>query len=349
MEKAQKLTNIFLFIISLIAVGAFLKAASSVLVPMVFSVFLVFLLAPIFNIARKLKIPDIITIIFCFVFVIVCGYLLGLIVVSSFQSFIGEFPKYSDKFTVIYHQLLDYVSAKLEINVDVLSGFDWMSAIRSNLVIASGTIVGLFSSTFLVLLYLIFILLERNYFPIKINRIFRGHHRKRIIIIMEHINRDIGKYVRVKTLISVITGLLFWLTLEILKIDFAFVWGVLTVFFNFIPSIGSIVIVVLITLMSLVQFYPDSIGMFFLTGIILTAIQMVMGNLIDPRLQGARLNLSPLLILFSLIIWGWIWGILGMFLAVPMTVAIKIICLNIPRLRSVGILMGTGKEKQKRI
>ncbi len=345
-EKNTKTLIGVLTIIAVLAAGYFLKAASSILVPMVLSIFLAFLLAPLFTLAQKLRIPYSLTLIIILAIILIFSTLIGAVIIYSFQTFRVQLPSYVSKLSSIYSKFMDYISRELKYEGN-LSLFDLDEGLGSFLgqVLSEGT--SIFSSSFLVLLYLVFILLERKYFPIKIQNIFKGGHRKRVVIIMEHINRDIGKYVRIKTFISVSTGILIWITLAIIGQDFALVWGVLAVFFNFIPTIGSILIVILITLMSLVQFYPESLGMVILVGASMTTIQMILGNIIDPRLQGARLNLSPLLIIFSLMIWGWLWGILGMFLAVPLTVAIKIICVNIPALRPIGILMGTGKEKTR--
>jgi len=93
--------------------------------------------------------------------------------------------------------------------------------------------------------------------------------------------------------------------------------------------------------MGVVQFYPD-MGKIAAVSISMIATQVTIGNFIDPRLQGRRLNISPLLILFSLIFWGWIWGVMGMFLSVPITVVLQIACENIPALRPLAILMESG-------
>ena len=347
MKSENRALTVLLIIITIILTGAFFQKAAKVLVPLVVSIYLAFLLGPLVTISHKLKIPQWLSIMLIVLIILTVGYLVGIIIISSFQAFINELPKYSEKFAAIYDQLAAYINGKLGYEIDFLSGVDWLATVRSYVGVISSGLVTLTSSIFLVMLYLIFILLERNFFPIKINKAFSGKALRRVTIIMEHINRDIGKYIRIKTFISLGTGFLIWIVLSILGVDFAFVWGVLAVMFNFIPNIGSILIVVLIILMSLVQFFP-SIGIVVLTGILCTVIQLVMGNFLDPRLQGAKLNLSPLLILVSLLIWGWIWGIVGMFLAVPLTVTIKIICANISSLKPVSIMMGVGGGKLKK-
>lgn len=334
-------------VVAVLAVGIIFKYTAGIMVPLVVSVFIAFLLAPIFSMADKLKIPQGVTIIFVFIFILIIVYVFSRIVLESFAGFAEQLTGsdgYIEKLKSIYNELMEYLKEKLNVEGELFSVTESLDKIPGAVFDISKNIASNLAQAFLVLLYLIFILLERRFFPIKIRKVFKGKSLKRMIIIMEHINRDIGKYIRTKTLISVGTGILTGITLQIAGVDNALVWAVLAVFFNFIPNIGSILIVVLIEIMAVVQFYP-SMNVVVVTGIVLITIQMVMGNFLDPRLQGARLNLSPLIIIVSLVIWGWLWGVLGMFLAVPLTVTIKIICVNVPRLHAIGIFMGTGKEK----
>ncbi|MGN1164724.1 MAG: AI-2E family transporter, partial [Candidatus Ornithospirochaeta sp.] len=128
--------------------------------------------------------------------------------------------------------------------------------------------------------------------------------------------------------------------------DFPLVWGVLTFLLNFIPTIGSIVGTIMATLVAAIQFLPSWSKVFLLFFLFL-ATQMILGNVIDPKLQGVQLNLSPLVILVMLSLWGYVWGIVGMFLAVPITSVIQVICANIPSLRPVAILLSSGPSLKR--
>jgi predicted PurR-regulated permease PerM len=122
---------------------------------------------------------------------------------------------------------------------------------------------------------------------------------------------------------------------------------VLTFLFNFIPSIGSIVITAVSAAFAVVQFLPQW-NLIIATFLSMAVTQIVIGNVVDPQLLGERLNLSPVVILLSLLVWGWIWGVIGMFLAVPITAAIKITLENVPGVRAIGILMGTGNYRRRK-
>ena len=130
--------------------------------------------------------------------------------------------------------------------------------------------------------------------------------------------------------------------LEIIGVDFAVTWGALAFFLNFIPTVGSIVASIPPILLALIQFYPS-----FWPGIItlfsVMTIQLGMGNALAPKLMGDHLNLSPVVVLLSLLFWGWLWGIVGALLSIPIAAAIKIVCENIETLHPISVMMGSGK------
>lgn len=140
------------------------------------------------------------------------------------------------------------------------------------------------------------------------------------------ITQQIQRYIATKFLISLVTGIIVGIILWIFNIDFTIVWAVMAFFLNFIPNIGSIIAIILPTVMTLIQY--ESIGYTFLVGGIITIIQNIIGNILEPKIMGDKLGLNPLVILVSLLVWGYIWGIAGMFLAVPITAVIKIIIAN---------------------
>jgi predicted PurR-regulated permease PerM len=228
---------------------------------------------------------------------------------------------------------------------DILLDYDWAKVSRGYLLSVSNSLTKIIGYIFLIFIYLIFLFLEFPMFRLKLKKAFPVSTSKRFFIVIGHITREVGKYLAVKVLISAITGFSVWLVLIVIGLDFALVWGVLAFFLNFIPNIGSIIVVVFICIQALVQFYP-SIGMLVLVISSMTAIQMILGNIVEPEMQGNKLNLSPVIILFSLIFWGWLWGVTGALLSVPITVTIKIICQNIPYLKPIGIMMGTGNMKR---
>ena len=145
---------------------------------------------------------------------------------------------------------------------------------------------------------------------------------------------------------SIITGGLFYLVGLLVGLDFAFLWAVLAVVLNFIPTIGSIVITVLMIIMSIVQFAPN-ITPIIIVAVSTVLIQNVIGNFIDPKLSGNSLNLSPFVILVALSVFGYVWGIVGMFLAVPLLSILQIVCANMEETRPIALAISSGRTIRK--
>jgi predicted PurR-regulated permease PerM len=156
--------------------------------------------------------------------------------------------------------------------------------------------------------------------------------------VIETINRAVHDYIALKTFVSALQGFLSFAVLAAFGVDFAVMWGVLIFLFNFIPYIGSFVAVSLPIILSVLQ-YAEQPWKPLLIALLLLLVQRVVDNFIEPRLTGQKLGVSPLIVLLSLAFWGWLWGIVGMILAVPLTVIVKIILANIPDTKSLAILM----------
>jgi predicted PurR-regulated permease PerM len=155
--------------------------------------------------------------------------------------------------------------------------------------------------------------------------------------------RQVTRYLSIKFFVSLATGICITLGLKIIGMDFPVVWGVISFILNFIPSIGSIAAVIGMSLFGLMQFWPlpgPIIGVIAVG----TGTNMIIGNVLEPKIQGDNLGLSPFVILVSLLAWGWLWGFVGLILAVPMTVVVKILCENIPVLEPVSVILGSYKS-----
>jgi predicted PurR-regulated permease PerM len=173
-----------------------------------------------------------------------------------------------------------------------------------------------------------------------------GQQRGEIILeTIEKVNSNIPTYLFYKTLISMITGLLVTFMLKFFQIDFAVLWGLIAFLLNFIPNLGSIVAGFPPILLTLIQ--TESFTMTFIIFFCFFMIQMVIGQILDPRILGASLNISPIVIFFSLLFWGWLWGIVGMILCIPIADTIRIVCGNIPKLQWFSILISNTIETPK--
>ncbi|HDK37431.1 MAG TPA: AI-2E family transporter [Thiolapillus brandeum] len=199
-------------------------------------------------------------------------------------------------------------------------------------------IMGLAGNAGLVAIYVIFLLLEERYFNIKLRLVFSdAERRKKVKQMLDAIQIQIRQYVYIKTMVSALTGIVSYVILLWVGVDYAPFWALLIFMLNYIPTIGSMIAVLLPTALSLVQF--ETLGPFLTLLVSLGTVQILIGNVLEPRLMGSSLNLSPLVVILALSLWGQMWGVTGMFLSVPITVIGMIVLANFPQTRSIAIAM----------
>jgi len=194
-----------------------------------------------------------------------------------------------------------------------------------------------------VFLYATFLLVERAAFETKLANLSDDPKRvARIREVIETINRRIGSYLALKTLLSILLGAVSWVVMALFGLEFALLWAVLAAFLNFVPYIGSVLGVVFPVLMAIVQF-PD-LGVILTLLVALSTVQFLIGNFLDPYVMGNSLNLSPFAILISLAVWSELWGIPGAFLAVPITAIVTIVFSEFPGTRPVAVLLSKSGQ-----
>ena len=190
----------------------------------------------------------------------------------------------------------------------------------------------------LVLLYTLFLLVEQHTFPRKLAALnLLKHRRSHLLRVLDKLNRAIRTYIGVKFAASFATGFFSYFVIEYAGVDFAFFWAFSIFALNFIPTIGSIAATILPSLMALVQF--DTLTPFLIVAIGVGLIQLCIGGLLEPKLYGDALNISPFVIVFSLILWGLLWGIVGMLLCVPITFILITILAQFNSTRPVAVLL----------
>lgn len=335
-----------LSILALFAVGVTFRAAQTVLIPLMIAWLLSYIFGPVVNFLVHKRVPLGVAVMAVLVLVLGVCYLGGLFLIGRIQTFAESFPEYAEKLQVIYADLMNALQQKVNLPSDAFAAIDWVTEVGGRLVTMTKSLTSFAGKLVLVLIFLIFMLLGKPYFQYKIKKAFPGNQAERIGSVMQSIALQIGKYLTVKVGVSAVTGLLVWVGLTLLGVEFALTWGALAFFLNFIPSVGSIIASIPPILLALVQFYP-SVWMAVVTAVVLLSIQMMMGNGLEPKLLGDSLNLSPVVILMSLVFFGWLWGITGALMSVPIAAAIKIVCENVDGLNPIGTLMGSGRTCMK--
>jgi len=199
------------------------------------------------------------------------------------------------------------------------------------------------SVTGIVLIYAGFLFVEQVHFRRKLEIMFSaGTQRARVRSVLGQIDRDIRVYIRIKTSLATITSILAYVVMALTGVDFAGFWAVMVFFFYYIPTVGSILAILAPALLTLVQF--DHLTPFLIVLFVIGTIQIVMANVIEPAIMGRSLNLSPLVVIVSLMVWGTIWGVVGMFLCVPIMVVLLIVLAHFESTRPVAVLLSADGD-----
>jgi predicted PurR-regulated permease PerM len=244
-------------------------------------------------------------------------------------------PKYQGNLSTIFNHI------DSRFHIKALSYFN--SAVNGlslqNIVIGIyGVFSTIASSAVLIILYVVFLFVEQHYFEQKLDVFFpKEGHRKLVNNIISHITKDTQTYLGIKTLLSLLTSTASWVIMKWVGLDFAEFWALLIFFLNYIPNIGAMVATAFPVALALIQFESWWPFIEITSGIV--AIQFIVGNFLEPKLLGKSLNLSTLVILFALALWGSIWGVLGMFLSVPITVTMMIIFAHFDTTRPLAVLL----------
>ena len=348
------MASIALGIIATFVLFVGLLELQAVLIPLVLAVLLSFIFQPIVLFLKSKSIPTWLALI---VVVIVASAVFGLVVwvvYSSAQMVIGDYSLFAERFESRIKPFIEQTELFLTsiagpLGIPVEEGLmrqlleslledNPISEVLSDIVSIAGT-------TALVILFMMFILAGAGQLEHKVSKAYPSDVARQIAGAMKNISSQVRQYLIAKTIVSAGTGLLVFGVLRITGVEFPVFWGFLAFVLNFVPNFGSIVAVILPSIWAFLQFSDPWTPL--LAMLLMWLVQGVMGNVVDPKLMAFSLNLSPLLVLISLLFWGWLWGIVGIVLAVPLTSTIKIICENIDSLRPVAILMGSAENRRR--
>jgi predicted PurR-regulated permease PerM len=306
-----------------IMVAAGLREASGVLVPLVMAFFLSYLLTPLMDFLSRRGLPVLLTLPVVLLGLLGALALLEVLVVNTVDEIAEKAPYYGQRLEEMAKDLAERLGGRR----GPLANFDWVRSLTGSLseitVDVFGEMVNFAANLALVLTYTAFILLGRASFAPKVARAFSTSRAHEIMDVLDKVNLQIQRYVVAKILLSMATGVCMGLACWVQGVDFALFWGLLGFLLNFIPTVGSAVAAMLPIALSLVQFESPlrALGV----ALSLIAIQQVIGNFIEPSVQGRQLNLSPIVVLFALVFFGWLWGLWGMVLSVPLVAVLKII------------------------
>jgi len=330
MKDVSKISNpgrtyfFMLVFICCVLAGAVLKIASSVILPFTIAVLLSFVMFPIVKGLDKLRCPRFLSILLV-VMIIVAGLcIFAIVLFNSGRMIVAQYPKYEDRLTEIYI----WIGGFFELSYDEHLSF-WENLwsqlgirtwVRHFTLSFSNIFFKFISSAVLVVLFVVFLLMEAGYFKNKLDLAFKNRS-ERINKMGHDLMSQVTRYLTAKFFISLANGLIFAFAFHLIGLEFAIVWGVIQFLMIFFPNLGSITAGAAISLFAVIQFWPDPTPIILVVTVIL-GVNLILCNIFDPKIIGERVGISPLIVLVSLALWGWLWGFAGMVLAVPMTVII---------------------------
>jgi len=250
----------------------------------------------------------------------------------------------SATYTANLDKMVNMLNDTFNINLRSLLG-DYATDLNFASILATvvNSLTDILGNAFLIALYVLFLLIEESVFSAKLKAIFPESARfDRVDGIIREIENAVTDYIGLKTLVSLTTGVLSYIVLLILGVESPVFWAFLIFLLNFIPTIGSLIATLFPAIYALLQF--GELTPFFLVLSLVGLVQVIVGNILEPKIMGNALNISSLVAILSLSFWGWLWGITGMILSIPITVMIVIVFAQFPGTRPIAILL-SGKGK----
>ncbi len=333
----NKATGILVAFAALVVIIAGLKAAQALLVPFLLAFFISIICAGPFYWLRQYRVPAAVALLIVIAVVMLGGLAVLTIIGTSVNDFTSQLPQYEQQLRSQTLVLIDWLNRHgIQISRQLLfEHFDPGSIMQyaGRMLSAAG---GVLTNSFLILLTVIFILFEAAGMPNKLRAALTDADTS--LASYERFAKGVRKYLVIKTLISLVTGLVVTAGLMLIGVDYALLWGLIAFLFNYIPNIGSIIAAIPAVLLALIQLGPLHA---LVTAGLYMAINVIMGNAVEPRLMGKSLGLSTLVVFLSLVFWGWVLGPVGMLLSVPLTMIMKIALEVNPSTRWMAIMLGS--------
>ena len=320
-----------------------LQTAKAILVPFIFATFLALItIRPMLWLQSK-RVPTVIAALGIVSVIMLVLMVVGMILGRTIAAFTAELPIYQQRLNAIVGEILQFAIDHLNADEEIQSLNDVIKPGFALGLVANlfSALRGLLTNVFLIFFTMIFILLEASTFPTKLVAAFgpsaSSLEGPRQFLV------NLGRYLGIKTLVSLATGFLAWLLTLTIGLDFPLLWGMLAFLLNYVPTIGSIIAAIPAVLLALIQYGPAEASA---TAVGFIIINISFGNFIEPRLMGYGVGISPLIVFVGLIFWGWVFGPVGMLLSVPLTMTLKLALESDEHTRWIAILIGSERDAQ---
>lgn len=342
-DTAQNKGSAVISFAAVIIIVIGLQMAKDLLVPFLLAAFLALITVRPMLWMQKKRVPAILAALIIVSVIMLLLAVVGTIVGASIREFTAALPSYQERLDTIVQGAVNFFARflggeKTFGNLGEMIDPGWAMGLAATIL---NSLTDVLTNVFLIIFTMIFILLEASTVETKIAAAFgrstQSLQRPRVFL------ANLGRYLGIKTVVSIATGLAAGLLTWAIGLDFPLLWAMLAFLLNYVPTIGSIIAAVPTVLMALVQLGPGGASA---TAIGFVAINMVFGNMIEPRLMGYGVGLSPLIVFIGLVFWGWVFGPVGMLLSVPLTMTLKLVLESDRRTRWIAILIGSERDAQ---
>ena len=332
--------NALLPMAAFVVVVAGLRAAKQLILPFLFALVLAVLVLPAVRFLERNRVPRGIAVAFSVfgVFGILVG--VGTVLGQIAQQFSTALPRYQEALSDDYAAAMAWLAEK-GVEPSLMDPGGWFDPGDAMVYVGTSlnSALDILSNTLLVALTMAFILAEAAGIPDKWRRAFGETSNQAAQ--WGALAGKVQRYLALKTIISALTGLLLGTFVALLGLDFPVLWGLLVFALNFVPTIGSIIAAIPPVLLALIQLGP---GYALGVGVGFLAVNLSIGNLLEPRIMGDQLGLSPMIVFLSLVFWGWLWGPMGMLLSVPLTVVMRNVLDHRDDTRWLAVLLGPNRD-----
>ena len=343
MSGPTRSTNVAVTIAAVIVIIYGMQAAKVLLVPFLLALFFALItIRPMLWLQAK-GVPSVLAAI-----LVVFGLMLflatvGSVVGSSIGEFTAALPGYQAQLDSLLRGSLEFLQRFVDDDVSIASITEFIDLGRA--MGMAGTLLnalsGVLTNAFLILFTMVFILLEVSSVPTKVMAAF-GRSTESFEKAGQFL-KNLGRYLGIKTIVSMVTGLVAGIMTWLIGLDFPLLWGMLAFLLNYIPTIGSIIAAVPAVLLALIQLGPAEAAT---TAMGFVGINLVFGNIVEPRLMGFGVGISPLIIFVGLVFWGWVFGPVGMLLSVPLTMTLKLALESKESTLWIAILLGSERDAE---
>ncbi len=338
-NRTPQAAHVLLTVAAFVVVVAGMSAAKAIVVPFLLAAFIAIISSPpLFWLTRR-GVPRWLALVIVLLGILLFILIVATLVGSSVTNFSSKLPLYEAKLNRLTADIAGWLTrigidaSRLEFGEIVNSG-----AVMKLVAILLNELGGVLKNGFLILLTVVFMLLEASGIPRKLRALFPDPEASLARLIQ--FTGSVNRYMAMKTLISLATGIFVAVFLTVMGVDYPLLWGLLAFILNYIPNIGSIMAAVPAVLLTIIQL---GLGRALGVAIGYVAINTVMGNIVEPRLMGRGLGLSTLVVFLSLLFWGWLLGPVGMLLSVPLTMTVKIALDISEDTRWIAVLLGSEK------